>query len=334
LFGNEREKEMVMSLKLPKLGFGCAVLGGLFEEVPETQASDLLQLALERGISYFDTAPYYGFGLSERRTGDALRQRPDAILSTKVGRILKKGALQNPQDYGWPAALPFHPEFDYSYDGVMRSFEDSLQRLGRDRIDILYLHDIGPFMHTDPDTELAYFRSAMSGGYRALDELRASGDVRAIGIGVNDVETCLRVLDHGEWDLFLLAGRYTLLEQGAQDRLFPLCAQRDTKIVVGGPFNSGILVGGSTWDYGQAPEKVRSRVKSIARICNRHEVSMPAAALKFPMAHPVVASVIPGARSPQELLEILAWEKERIPADFWADLKHAGLMPDHTVTPA
>jgi D-threo-aldose 1-dehydrogenase len=318
---------------LPRLGLGCAPLGGLLSGVSDADARAVLDTALAHGVRFFDTAPYYGFGLSERRVGDALRGRDDVILSTKVGRLLKPGLPPDPAAYGWPEPLPFHPVFDYGYDAVMRSFEDSLQRLGRDRIDILLLHDIGPFTHPDPGEERRHFRDAMSGGYRALDELRRAGQVGAIGIGVNEVEVSLRVLDHGDWDLFLLAGRYTLLEQDPLGTLFPACARAGTRIIVGGPYNSGILVGGATWNYAAAPEAIRARVAAMRAVCDRHGVPLPAAALQFCLAHPVVASVIPGARNGAELMETLRWMETKIPEALWEDLRGEGLLDPAAPTP-
>ncbi|MEM6847934.1 MAG: aldo/keto reductase [Pseudomonadota bacterium] len=321
-------------IDLPALGLGCAPIGGLLAEVSDRDAQAVFAAAEAARISYYDTAPFYGFGLSERRTGDALRHKTDAIVSSKVGRILKPGAWDTPADYGWPAALPFHHVYDYSYDGVMRSYEDSLQRLGRNRIDILYLHDIGSFTHHDPETEERHFKDAMSGGYRALEELRASGDVSGIGIGVNEVDVSMRALEHGAWDVFLLAGRYTLLEQEPLQSLFPACDKSGTSIVVGGPYNSGILVGGETWNYAQAPEHIRDRVGRIKTVCERHAVPMPAAAIQFCQAHPTVACVIAGARTGSEFTDTVNWSRTNIPNDLWAELKAEGLLDAAAPTPA
>jgi D-threo-aldose 1-dehydrogenase len=321
-------------MKLPEFGLGCAPLGGLLSAVSSDDAAAVLRTALDGGVRFFDTAPFYGFGLSERRLGDALRGRPDVILSTKVGRLLKPGLPDDPAAFGWPEPLPFHPVYDYGYDGVMRSFEDSLQRLGLDRIDILLLHDIGSFTHPDPEEERRHFRDAMSGGYRALDELRRSGQVRTIGIGVNEVDVSLRALEHGDWDVFLLAGRYTLLEQGPLEDLFPACERSGTRIVVGGPYNSGILVGGRTWNYADAPDALFARVAAIREICGRHEVPLPAAALQFCLGHPVVETVIPGARTARELRETLEWMEVEIPEALWQELKHEGLIAPAAPTPA
>lgn len=321
------------SWDLPRLGFGGAPIGGLLNDVDGEAATAALKAALAGGVRYFDTAPFYGFGMSERRIGDALRGHDDVILSTKVGRLLKPGLPADPASMGWPAPLPFHPVYDYSYDGVMRSYEDSMQRLGLDRIDVLYLHDIGPFTHADPKKEARHFEEAMTGGYRALEELKRAGDIAAFGIGVNETEVSLRALDRGDWDVFLLAGRYTLLEQTALDPFFTRCAEQKVSVVIGGPFNSGILVGGKTWNYAEAPADIVERVTGIERVCAAHDVALPAAALQFPLAHPVVASVIPGTRTQQEQKELLSWWTTEIPHGLWDDLKAEGLLDEAAPTP-
>ena len=321
------------SRELPSLGFGGAPIGGLLSDVDAASATAALEAALEGGVGYVDTAPFYGFGKSERLIGDVLRGRDDVVLSTKVGRLLKPGLPDDPASMGWPAPLPFHPVYDYSYDGVMRSYEDSLQRLGLDRIDILYLHDIGAFTHSDPEEEARHFEQAMTGGYRALDALRQAGDVSAVGIGVNETEVSLRALDRGDWDVFLLAGRYTLLEQTALNPFFTQCAQQKVNVVIGGPFNSGVLVGGKTWNYANAPDDVVKRVARIKRVCTAHNVALPVAALQFPLAHPVVASIIPGTRSEREQHELFSWWSTEIPSALWADLKAEGLLDPSAPTP-
>ncbi|MDH3659873.1 MAG: aldo/keto reductase [Alphaproteobacteria bacterium] len=322
------------STGLPRLGFGGAPIGGLLDDVDGAAATAALDAALEGGVRYFDTAPFYGFGMSERRIGDALRGHDDVVLSTKVGRLLKPGLPDDPASMGWPSPLPFHPVYDYSYDGVMRSFEDSLQRLGLDRIDILYIHDIGPFTHTDPEEEARHFEEAMTGGHRALEELRNAGDIAAFGIGVNETEVSLRALDRGDWDVFLLAGRYTLLEQTALDPFFTRCAEQSVSVVIGGPFNSGILVGGKTWNYAEAPSDIVERVTGIKRVCVAHGIPLPAAALQFPLAHPVVSSVIPGTRNQHEQRELLSWWKTEIPSGLWDDLRSENLLDQAAPTPS
>ncbi len=313
----------------PKLGLGCAAFGGLFEAVPEAQALETIDIALNAGLTYFDTAPYYGLGRSEQVVGKALADK-DITLSTKVGRVLEPGAMADPASIGWPDALPNHPIYDYSYDGIMRSFTDSVERLGRTP-DILYIHDIGEVTHGDDGA--LHFAEAMDGGYRALDELRRAGDIQAIGIGVNEVKVLDQALDYGDWDLFLLAGRYTLLEQDPLDGFLPKCERTNTSIVVGGPFNSGILVGGDTFNYEAAPVGVAARAKALGAVCADHNVPLPAAALAFPAAHPAVAAVIPGPRAPRELKEILEWARTPLPAALWDDLKSANLLHADAPTP-
>lgn len=312
-----------------ELGLGCASLAGIFHPVSETQARATIDTALKAGIGYFDTAPFYGHGLSEHRVGAALRGQ-DAVISTKVGRLLRPGAA--PDAGAWVQALPFTPAYDYSHDGVMRSIEDSLQRLGRDRIDIAYIHDIGILTHGPTDGP-GRFATAMDGGYRALDSLRAAGVIGAIGLGVNETQVCLDALEHGDWDLFLLAGRYTLLEQAPLDDLFPACARAGTDLVIGGPFNSGVLAGGDTFDYGAVPATIRDRVRAIGTVCEAHGVALPAAALAFCRAHPQVKSTVPGPRSPEEMAAILAWWNAPIPLAFWTDLKTENLLRADAPTP-
>ena len=318
-----RRRAGTAGLSVPILGFGCAPLGGLYAPVDPAEASAAVERALDAGITYFDTAPFYGFGRSERLIGDRLRGR-GYLLSTKAGRLLRPGAHPSPEALGWPDPLPFHPVYDYTYDGIMRSFEDSLQRLGLARIDMLFAHDIGAMTHGDGHE--AHFADLRDGGCRALDALRSSGTVRGIGIGVNEVAVCRAVLDLGDWDVFLLAGRYTLLEQDPLDDLLPECLARGTSIIAGGPYNSGILAGGETWNYASAPESILERVRELRQAACDHAVPLPAAALQFPLAHPAVVSVIPGMRTPAELADTLAWTRTRIPAEFWSDLKSRGLL--------
>ena len=320
-------------LDLPRLGIGCAPIGGLLGAVSEADARATLDFALANGARYFDTAPFYGFGLSERRLGEALRPHKDIIVSTKVGRLLKAGRATGADADAWPIGLPFRPEYDYTYDGVMRSYEDSLQRLGRDRVDILFLHDIGSFTHSDAAQEAKHFKDAMEGGYKALAELRSAGAISAIGIGVNELDVSLRALAHGDWDVFLLAGRYTLLETGALAELFPKCAARGTKIIIGGPYNSGVLVGGDTWNYGAIPPEVQGKVARLRAFCAEQQVPLPAAAIQFPLAHPLVESVIPGARTPAELQQTFDWLAFSIPPDFWQALKTQNLLDPSAPTP-
>ncbi|MEC7853649.1 MAG: aldo/keto reductase, partial [Pseudomonadota bacterium] len=240
----ERRQVGQTGLMIDTLGLGGAPLGGNFIDLDYRQAAELIETAKQAGIGYFDTAPWYGFGRSERVMGDLLRHT-DYILSDKVGRLLKPGPVENPSEFGMVDPLPFHVVYDYSYDGIMRAFEDNLQRLGLDRIDILLAHDIGKFTHGDENER--HFRDLAEGGYRAMEELRRAGHVKAIGLGVNENEVCMDALGIGSWDVFLLAGRYTLLEQTPLAELFPACRAAGTSIICGGPFNSGVLVGREMW---------------------------------------------------------------------------------------
>lgn len=320
------------ALTLPTLGFGGAALGGLYHQVSTDDAKAVIQSALEAGVNYLDTAPYYGFGRSERVLGDVLRDSQSPfILSTKVGRLLKPTPNLDPSTLGWPQGLSFTPIFDYSYDAIMRSYEDSLQRLGLPLIDILYMHDIGSMTHGAEHQH--HFKIAMESGYKALDELRRNGHIKAFGIGVNEWEACKAVLDYGDWDVFLLAGRYTLLEQEACDTLLPNCLARKTSIVIGGPFNSGLLVGGDMWNYAKAPSEILAKRNALQAVCQQFQISLPAAALQFPLAHPAVVSVIPGVRHTHELTEILAWSQLSIPTAFWDTLKEQGLLSTTAPTP-
>ena len=322
------------ALQVGELGLGGATLGGNMDAVTDAMARSIVASAFDSGLRYFDTAPYYGYGRSEHVVGDELRGRTDWVLSTKVGRLLKP--RRTPQDPGdlWRNPHPFEPVFDYSYGAIMRSYEDSLQRLGLNRIDILYIHDIDVFTHGTADRQEAMFRKAMDEAYRALDELRRSGDIKAIGLGVNEVRPIADALQHGTWDVFLLAGRYTLLEQEPVHTLFPALAKHGASIVIGGPFNSGVLAGGETWNYRRAPADVVERIAGLKRVTAAHKVPLAAAALQFPLANPIVASVIPGPRSIDELNQILAWSELKIPAGLWSDLQSEGLLDAAAPVPA
>ena len=318
-------------LKIDILGLGCAPLGGNFVDLSYEDGTKIINTALHSGMSYFDTAAWYGFGRSERLVGDHLRHK-QYVLSSKVGRILKPGAVQNPLDFGMIDPLPFHVIYDYSYDGIMRSYEDSLQRLGLDRIDILLAHDIGAFQHGAENA--SHFNDLAKSGYKAMSELREQGAVKAIGLGVNETQVCQDALDIGQWDVFLLAGRYTLLEQSPLECLFPACEKAGTSIICGGPFNSGLLVGGDTWNYSKAPKDLIEKTKKLASIADEFNIPLGAAALQFPQAHNIITSVIPGPRSDAELLEIIAWQETKIPVEFWTALKDKNLLVIDTPTPA
>ena len=326
----EQRKIGQTNLKVDILGLGCAPLGGNFVDLSYEQGVELVNAAFDAGISYFDTAPWYGFGRSERVVGDSLRNR-DFIISSKVGRILKPGAVNVPMDYGMINPMPFHPVYDYTYDGIMRAYEDSLQRLGLEKIDILLVHDIGTFQHGKAN--IKHFENLTKSGYEALSELRESKSVEAIGLGVNETQICLDALEIGSWDVFLLAGRYTLLEQTALDKLFPACAKSGTSIICGGPFNSGVLVGREMWNYAKAPRDIVDKAKDLSSVAKEFKIPLAAAALQFPQANNLVSSVIPGPRSKEEFLEIIKWQKLEIPSEFWKVLKDSGLLRKDAPTP-
>ncbi|MGR4863462.1 aldo/keto reductase [Caulobacter sp. LARHSG274] len=323
---------------LPTLGFGAAAIGNLYAAVSDAEAEATVQAALDAGLSYFDTAPHYGFGLSETRLGRALPA--EVRISTKVGRVLKPAPDADPaaERHGFVGAAPFEPVFDYSHDGVMRSFEASLKRLGRDRVDVLLAHDLGRLTHGDDHPRL--FRQFLDGGYRAMRDLRDSGAAGAIGLGVNETAICEEALGHADFDVILLAGRYTLLEQDALDRFLPLCVARAVSVIIGGPFNSGILVEGvrpgrtAHYDYAPAPPEILDRVGRLAAVCAAHAVPLPAAALQFPLAHPAVASVIPGMASPAQVAQAQAWLATPVPDALWDDLRTQGLLRTDAPAPS
>jgi D-threo-aldose 1-dehydrogenase len=326
-------------IQVSELGFGGAPLGNLYVELDDDQALATVRAAYDGGIRYLDTAPYYGHGLSEHRIGQALRDVPrdSFVLSTKVGRLLKPEDPRRIQPGQFPGCLSFRPVFDYSYDGVMRSVEDSLQRLGFHRIDIVLIHDVDVWTHQTQDATDARFREVMDGGYKALHKLRAEGVIGAVGCGLNEWQACERFARAGDFDCFLLASRYTLLEQESLDTLLPLCREKSISIIIGGPYNTGILatgaVPGAYYNYLPAPQPILEKVRKIEAVCTRHGVPLAAAALAFPLHHPVVASVIPGARSVTEIERNIATHKTKIPAALWHDLKAEGLLRADAPTP-
>ncbi|MEE9273008.1 MAG: aldo/keto reductase [Robiginitomaculum sp.] len=328
-------------VELSALGFGAASLGNLYQAISNNQARETLQAAVDCGLTYIDTAPFYGYGLSERRVGDFLRsQGQDSfVLSTKVGRFLKPDVTADTNRIrdGFASPMPFRPEYDYSYDGIMRSYEDSLQRLGLGRIDILLVHDIGVQTHGADNGR--HFQDLEMGGYRALDELRKSGAVGAIGLGVNEWEICEQAMEIGQFDCFLLAGRYTLLEQEPFESFFPKCKAHGASIIVGGAYNSGILATGTKsgnvmhYNYEPATTEIISRVQCIERVCETYNVTLAAAALQFPLAHEIVASVIPGLGKVKRVEQTIALYHEDIPVEFWQTLKDEGILPQNVPVP-
>lgn len=318
---------------LTRMGFGGAPLGNLYRRISEEDAQGALQAAWAAGIRYFDTAPQYGLGRSEQRFGTALQawDRRALTLSTKIGRLLVDCAPHEVTPEAFVDVPQKRIVFDYSYDGVMRSHEASLQRLGVDAVDILLVHDVDTFSHGSREAADARVRELFDdGGYRALTELRDAGVIRAIGAGVNEWQVCERLLGLGDFDCFLLAGRYTLLEQEALESFLPLCVRRDVGIILGGPYNSGILatgaVNGARYNYAPAPPEIMERVRRIEAVCAAHDVRLIEAALQFVMGHPAVCTVIPGAVNAAEVEANVEIFSRPLPAALWSDLKGAGLL--------
>jgi D-threo-aldose 1-dehydrogenase len=316
-----------------EIGFGAAPLGNLYSRIGDAEALLTCRAALDAGITYFDTAPYYGFGLSERRLGDALRGRGSCQVSTKVGRLLKPDASisTNAPRQGFVSSMPFTAAFDYSYEGILASWQASIQRLGLAGIDVLYVHDIGALTH-GAGAAHCFAQLTTGGGFRALEELRSSGAIKAYGLGVNEIDICLQALAHTDLDGILLAGRYTLLEQTALETLLPECRQRQVSVVIGGPYNSGILATGTRhggplhYNYAAAPPAIVDRVRRLESCCDEFAIPLAAAALQFPLAHPCVASVIPGLDSPGQIARTRVLYDTAIPAEFWTALKSSGLL--------
>jgi len=324
-------------LKLSVLGFGGTGLGNMYVAMSERSVIDTLSAAYAAGMRYYDTAPLYGHGLSELRLGGGLRMfaDPNVIVSSKVGWRLRP-AFGKPTGAGLFRDITAFARFnDYSYDGAMRSFEDSLNRLGTERIDILMIHDVDRRNQGERFPEV--FKQAMSGAYKAVISLREQGVVRAIGCGLNEWEACQAFAEAGDFDCFLLAGRYTLLEQESLGSFLPLCEQRGIGIILGGPYNSGILASGAVKDawfnYAPAPADVLAKVAAIETICADYHVPLKAAALQFPLHHSCVASVIPGMSNAAELSENLRMLRSPVAAELWRELKSAGLMDARAPTP-
>lgn len=320
-------------LSFTELGFGAAPLGNLYRAISDAKAEAILDQAWAGGVRHFDTAPLYGLGLSETRLNRFLRGKPrdSYVLSTKVGRLLRATTPDKRDGFGKWFEVPARNEvYDYGYDATMRSFEFSLERLGLDRVDILYAHDLDIVNHGTQAALDARLATFMEGGYRALMELRAQGVIAAFGAGLNEWQPSQWLAERGDFDLFLLAGRYTLLEQEALDSFLPLCAARGIGVVIGGPYNSGVLATGARpgafYNYDPAPQAILDRVAAIAAICAAHDVRLVDAAFQFPLCHPAVVSVIPGGQGQAEMASNLQAATARIPPALWQDLKDKGLM--------
>lgn len=316
-------------LHVTRMGLGCATLGDLWEVIPDRQAFDTIDAAYELGIRFFDTAPWYGMGKSELRLGFGVRGRADAVVATKVGRILHRGGSLAWASK-WKGALPFDLTFDYTYSGILRSFEDSLQRLGMPRVDALAIHDLDLLYHQTPENVSARFDELDSGGgHRALVELKRTAGVAAIGAGINRTGLIPRFLERFDLDYFLVAMPYTLLSQEGLSEL-DLCHSKGVSVIIGAPFASGLLVTGSkrpgAYDYAQSPSGMIEKTQRIEACCERHGVPLPAAALQFVLRHPAVASVIPGPNTPEHARQNVANLLHPIPGAFWNDLRTEGLI--------
>jgi len=323
-----------------ELGFGGAPLGNLYRPMTEKEARVMLDTVWACGCRYFDTAPLYGLGLSETRLNGFLRPKPrdSYLISTKVGRLLD---VCKPHERSRQNAFFETPSrrerYDYSYDGVMRSLEFSLERLGLDTIDIVLAHDVDIATHGSKEAADSHLADFMKGGYCALDELRASGAIKAIGAGVNEWEAAEKFARAGDFDIFLVAGRYTLLEQEALTSFLPLCVEKSIGVVVGSPFNSGILATGvkadAHYNYRPAPDEVKERVRRIQQICKAFKVKLPEAALHFPLGHAAVVSVIPGAQRAAEAKRNATMMNAKIPTALWRALKAEKLIREDAPAP-
>jgi len=328
-------------LEVTELGLGGAPMGGFRANITDAEAVTLTTAGYDSGVRYFDTSPFYGYGRSELRMGAALREKPrdSYVLSTKIGRILHalKPGEKPPADFRENGLPGFAPEFDYTYDGVMRSLEHSHFRLGISRIDIALVHDVDFWTIKDRTILDQRFKTVMDGGFKALDELRRAGVIGAIGVGINEADTSLRFIQAGDFDCMLLAGRYTLLEQGALDAFLPECVKRGVSVILGGPYNSGILTGGvkqdATHDYVAAPAKLIDKAQKIEAVCKRHGVELGAAAMQFPLFHPALCAVIPGALSVAEVKQNVERLSVKIPPGLWSELKREKLLDLAAPTP-
>jgi D-threo-aldose 1-dehydrogenase len=320
------------SLELPVFGFGSAHLGELYGTVDEAVARDTLEAAWDAGVRYYDTAPWYGRGLSEHRVGGFLRTMPrgEFQISTKVGRTLHRPAEPKSFDRSpWVGGLNFEVKFDYSHDGIMRSYEQALQRLALDKVDALVIHDLDAAYH-DPETYIAHRRDLSKTGIKALEELKSSGDIGAYGMGINTNEAFETVAPEVDLDFLLVAMPYTLLDQDSLHRGMADCLKRGVSVILGAPYASGILATGAgekaSYGYAAAPPEVQEKARRLQQVASAHAIPLQAAALQFPLAHPAVASIIPGAARPQEVTQNVAFMGTPIPPAFWEDLKAQGLL--------
>jgi D-threo-aldose 1-dehydrogenase len=337
----KRRKVGKTQIEVTELGLGGAPMGGFRATISEAEALALTDAAYDGGVRYFDTSPFYGYGRSELRMGTALRQKPrgEYVLSTKIGRVMHamRPGEKPPADFRDNGLPGFAPVFDYTYDGVMRSLEQSHLRLGLARIDIALIHDVDFWTTKDRAVLEQRFKTVMDSGFKALDELRKAGIVGAIGVGINEADTSLRFIQAGDFDCMLLAGRYTLLEQGGLAAFLPECRKRNVSVILGGPYNSGILTGGvkpgATHDYVAAAAPLVEKAQKIEAVCRRHGVELGAAALQFPLFHRAVCAVIPGALSVAEVKQNIARLAAKIPVELWSELKREKLLDPDAPTP-
>ena len=325
-------------LDVTALGFGSAPLGDIYEILDDATAIATVELAAKRGVTLFDTAPHYGQGMAEHRYGTALRRQPPGsfVLSSKVGRVMKPAPQGRTKTTRFVGGLQFDVVHDYSYDGTMRSHEQSLLRLGLPKVDVLLIHDADAWSHGPVEGPKRY-REAMDGAYKALVKLRNEGVIKGIGFGTNDPEYAVRFLTEGDFDCMLIAGRYSLLEQPALAEVLPLAAQKNIGVMLGGVFNSGILatgsIAGATYNYTPAPPEVIDKVGKIEKVCASHGVPLATAAMHFPLGHAAVSSIVLGSVKPTEVERNVTAMATKVPAALWRDLKSERLLAADAPTP-
>ncbi|WP_112964425.1 aldo/keto reductase [Agrobacterium sp. fls2-241-TYG-188a] len=330
---SEKRKIPRRDVDVTVMGLGCAQMGNLYRVTPYEESKGAFDTAWEHGIRYFDTAPFYGYTRSERRLGTMVteHERSDYTLSTKVGRVMVPDDTVGPEEDAYVAPLPFRPAYDYSYDGILRSFEASQQRLGILKPDILYIHDIGTVTHGDRHAHY-WDQLTSGGGFKALAKLRDEGSTGAVGLGVNEWEVVRDAMEIFDIDVAMLAGRYTLLEQDSLT-FMDTCAARGVAIVAAGAFNSGILAGNRKFNYADAPSDILAKVDALHDACDEMGVSLQAAALQFPLAHPACVTVVSGARNAAQLSSNIEWFEQDIPAEFWSELEKRGLIAEGAPVP-
>lgn len=330
---SEKRKIPRRDVDVTVMGLGCAQMGNLYRVTPYEESKGAFDTAWEHGIRYFDTAPFYGYTRSERRLGTMVteHERSDYTLSTKVGRVMMPDDTVGAEEDAYVAPLPFRPVYDYSYDGILRSFEASQQRLGILKPDILYIHDIGTVTHGDRQAHY-WDQLTNGGGFKALAKLRDEGSTGAVGLGVNEWEVVRDAMEIFDIDVAMLAGRYTLLEQDSLT-FMDTCASRGVAIVAAGAFNSGILAGNRKFNYADAPSDILAKVDALHDACDEMGVSLQAAALQFPLAHPACVTVVSGARNAAQLSSNIEWFEQDIPAEFWSELEKRGLIAEGAPVP-